>query len=121
MSHMQYLKQSNHNSPLPDSIQSPRRSIDAIGILNRSRVLHTQEKLVNSTCRYKNIIKYISSYHNIIKSISEKINHIMNQITCTQVSSKNKSNQVCARVGSHIVLVAQVMLMIETWYSIQTP
>jgi hypothetical protein len=66
MSHMQYEKYSNHNSTLPESIWRPRRSIDAINILNQSRVPHTQEKLVSSTCRYKyNKITY-HGIHNII-------------------------------------------------------
>jgi hypothetical protein len=43
------VNQSNPNSTLPDSIRSPRGSIDA-SASSRSKTLHTQKNRVNSTC-----------------------------------------------------------------------
>jgi hypothetical protein len=90
------------NISFPDSIWSPRGSIDAIIILNLSRIMHTQEKPFNST--YWHIYNQITYHHihNIIIIHSETINHIMNRITCTQVSSNNKSHQVQARARCYI-------------------
>ena len=51
-------------SPLQDSIRSLRRSIGAIDILTLSRVLHTQEKPINNTCRHiDNQIMYHHIHH----------------------------------------------------------
>jgi hypothetical protein len=57
-----------------------------------SRFLHTQENPINITCGCKYKKNNISSnppYHIIIIKTTKRIK---NQITCTQVSSKNKSS-----------------------------
>ena len=89
MSHQQH---SNPNSPLLDLIWSPRRFINA-STSSMSRVLHTQEKQVNSTCRCKYNKNNISSNPQYLIIIIKTTNSIMTRITCTQVYSKNKSSQ----------------------------
>jgi hypothetical protein len=65
-----------------------------------SRVLHTQENPVNSTCRCKYNKNNISSNPQYLIIIIKTTNSIMTRITCMQVSSKNKSAQCCARDAS---------------------
>jgi hypothetical protein len=99
MSHVRKMKYSNKYNPLPDSIRSPRKSIDAINIHNLSCVLHTQEKLVNNICQYiyiKITISHNTSSSSYITHNRNKIIMYHNRITCTQVSSKNKSIKVCS-------------------------
>jgi hypothetical protein len=61
-----------------------------------SRVLHTQENPINNTHRCKYNKNNISSNHQYLIIIIKTTNRIMTQITCTQVSSKNKFAQ-CAQ------------------------
>jgi hypothetical protein len=85
---MSYQQQSNPNSPIPDSIWSPRGFIDA-SASSRSKFPHTQENPVNSTClfQYRKI-----TYHRIIMphNHNQTTKSIIIQITCKKVSSNNK-------------------------------
>jgi hypothetical protein len=74
-----------------------RSGVQGVSLVPRhsltSRVLHTQENPVNSTCRFKYNKNNISSNPQYLIIIIRTPNSIMSQITCTQVSSKNKSSQ----------------------------
>ena len=82
------VKQSNPNSTLPDSIWSPSGFTDATAS-SRSKVLHTQENRVNSTClcQYNKINCHQST---MTHNHNQMPNSIIIWITCKKVSSKNK-------------------------------
>jgi hypothetical protein len=58
-----------------------------------SKVMHTQENPVNNTCRCKYNKNSILSNPQYLIIIIKTDNSIMTQITCTQMSSKNKCAQ----------------------------
>jgi hypothetical protein len=119
---MSYIQQSNPNSPLPDSIRSPRGFIDA-SASSRSKILHTQENRVNSTC----LCQYnkITCHQSIMPHNHNQMpNSIIIWITCKQVSSKNKFAQ-CAQerdVTVYIVLkISELQLQSPTNSTIRNP